>query len=74
MVKRYTVKKITAESVNRQGGKKKWYITLSKELANRYAKAAGNNKIIYRLPNGAYALRRSKNVEGYPKGVFKRKK
>ena len=74
MANKNKIKKISAEAINRRGGQKKFYITRSKELANRYAKAAGGNKVIYQVPNGAYALRRSKNVEGYPKGVFKRKK
>jgi len=74
MTKQFKVKKTTAEAINRCGGKKKFYITHSKELANRYARAAGGDKVIYQIPNGSYALKLSKNVEGYPKGVFKRKK
>ena len=72
MAKNYRVKKIKAEVINRD--RKKWYVTASIELARRYAKACGGDKVIYQVPNGVYALRRSKNVEGYPKGVFKRKK
>jgi len=72
MAKNYKVKKITAEVVNRN--RKTWYLTHAKIAADRYARACGGDKVIYQLPNGVYALRKSKNVEGYPKGIFKRKK
>lgn len=52
------IKRITAEKVN--ANRKKWFVTLSIDTAKRFSKASGNLQI-YRLPNGAYAIRKGKN-------------
>ena len=52
------MRSITQETVmkNRQ----KWFVTFSVDVAKRYAKNA--NRTIYKLPNGAYAIRKIKGI------------
>ena len=54
-------KKISAEAVNSDRGK--WHITWSEKNAHDFAKDASTSskpKRIYRLPNGAFAIRKGK--------------
>lgn len=46
------IRGIKAETINRN--RDKWFVTFSIELARKKAKG----KIVYRLPNGAYAVRK----------------
>ena len=47
-----------AEVINRN--RESWYLTHSIELARNFSKECGSKKMVYRLPNGVYAVRKTK--------------